>query len=399
MDQERWNRIQSLFEQAVALPESERSTFIRAECGNDEQLIDEIEALIAADSDASLVIGTGDDVETLLNLDKHLEGSELGAYRLVKRIGVGGMGSVFLAQRADGSFKRDVALKVVKKGMDTESVVRRFQQERDILARLDHPNIATLLDGGVTDDGRPYFVMEHVDGIPITRYCDEHRLGIRQRLRLFQLVCGAVHYAHQSLVVHRDLKPSNILVTEDGTVKLLDFGIAKVLDDPKNDDLTRTGTAIMTPAYASPEQLMNQPVTTGTDVYALGVILYELLSGRRPFEVWKTQDELRNQVLRELPPKPSTAITRVPVRDDTTGALTADEVSTVRSTPTSRLQQRLRGDLDTICLMAIRKEPVNRYASAEQMATDIDRHLSGLPVVARPDSRTYRIGKFLGPSP
>jgi len=392
---DRWQRIQELFDRATALPEDRRHAFVESESRGDAALRDEVLALLTADSEESLVIGSRGDIAGLADLDRHLEGSAIGAYRLIRRIGVGGMGSVFLAERADGAFERQVALKVVRKGMDTELVVRRFEMERQILARLDHPNIAQLLDGGVTEDGRPYFVMEYVEGVPVTEYCDQRRLGVRRRLDLFRTVCAAVHYAHQLLIVHRDLKPSNILVTADGTVKLLDFGIAKLLGESADNDLTRTGMAVLTPAYASPEQLLEQPVTTVTDVYALGVILYELLSGRRPYEVRRTPAEMRDQVLSGSPPKPSTAITLVPAQPTDDAPLTADQVGTSRNAPVARLRQSLKGDLDTICLKAINREPSHRYSSADEMAADIARHLDGLPVIARPDSVAYRFGKFV----
>ena len=256
--------------------------------------------------------------------------------------------------------------------------------------------IAGFLDGGMTADGRPYFAMELVDGLPITDYCDRHRLPLEQRLELFRTACDAVHYAHKSLVVHRDLKPSNIIVTADGKLKLLDFGIAKLLDESDADDrMTRTGMQVLTPAYAAPEQLMNTDITTATDVYALGIVLYELLTGRRPFEVRRTPDELRELVLTGNPLKPSAAVLQVPA--DTgghVGTRTIEELSAVRGTRIERLRKLLLGDLDTICLMAMHREPDHRYASADQMAADINRHLEGLPVVASPDSWWYRVGKF-----
>lgn len=395
MEKAKWARLQDVFHRAMEQPEESRSAFLQAECGNDPALLKKVQSLLLADADKSAVLGTNT-LPPDPNSDLQMAGETVGAYRLVRRVGVGGMGSVFLAERSDGTFDREVALKVVKKGMDTEHVLQRFALERQILARLDHPNIASLLDGGVTGDGRPYFVMEYIDGIPITQYCDQNKLNVAARLKLFQVVCDAVHYAHQSLVVHRDLKPSNILVTQSGEVKLLDFGIAKLLDDSQGESVTQTGLQLLTPAYASPEQLLNDSVTTVTDVYALGVILYELLAGRRPFEARKTPQEFRDQILSGDPSRPSTAVTSQPADSDgKADPDTAERISALRSTGVDRLRKRLQGDLDTICLMALRREPEHRYRSAEQMATDIRRHLSGLPVIARPDTLGYRFGKFV----
>ncbi|MEM1412766.1 MAG: serine/threonine-protein kinase [Pseudomonadota bacterium] len=397
-------KLQTLFNQAVELESDALAAFLDQACGDDTALRQQLENLLEADrqqtqgSDFSLADEAARVADSMAGSDPDadLEGKVLGAYRLLERIGAGGMGTVFLAERADGAFQRQVAVKVVRRGMDSEQVLQRFQAEREILSRLDHPNIAALLDGGMTPDGRPYLVMEYVDGVPLTEYCDGNRLSISRRLSLFQAVCRAVHHAHRNLVVHRDLKPSNILVDEAGTVKLLDFGIAKLLDDSEDVQLTRTGMRALTPAYASPEQLAGEPVTTGTDVYALGVILYELLAGRRPFEALRTPEEMRQQVLSGDAPKPSTAITKMPADSDGQhSAKTLETISASRSVPPGRLRQALEGDLDTICLMAIRREPAERYGSAEQLAEDVDRHLAGQPVQAQAPSLGYRFGKFV----
>lgn len=391
---EQWEKLQQLFEQASALEGDERRLFLDEHCAGDADFRGKLEDLLAADEEQT---GRTQPLVSDTELDWELKGSQLGVYQLMSRIGAGGMGSVFLAERADGVFERQVAVKVVKKGMDTEHVVQRFEAERQILSRLDHPNIAALLDGGVTADGRPYFVMELVDGLPITDYCDQHRLSIEERLELFQVVCTAVHHAHQNLVVHRDLKPSNILVTNNGEVKLLDFGIAKVLDDNEDAHLTRTGMPLLTPAYASPEQLIGQPVTTGSDIYALGVILIELLAGRRPYEAMRTPEEMRQQVLSAQAPKPSTLLSQQISDDDgKPGTQSLESVSASRCVGPNRLRQALSGDLDTICLMAIRLEPGERYASALQLAEDLFRHLDGQPVRAQPPSTVYRLKKFVG---
>ena len=392
MDSERWEKLQKIFHEAMALPEEERLAFARAECGADRELFEELRALMEGEANPATAVGSPPAAES----DLEMEGREIGAYRLIRHIGSGGMGSVFLAERADGTFERQVALKVVKRGMDSERVLQRFELERNILARLDHPNIASLLDGGMTDDGRPYFVMEHVDGEPITEYCDARRIDLRGRLALFNIVCEAVQYAHQSLVVHRDLKPSNILVTRDGEVRLLDFGIAKVLDDSEDLALTGTGALLATPAYAAPEQMLGESVTTMTDIYALGVVLYELLTGRRPFEPRRGAGEYHALVASGDPLRPSTAITQQPLTDDGHVDSTRIEVvASARGLPPTRLRSLLRGDLDTICLMALRREPERRYASAAQMGGDLQRHLDNLPVTARPDSVRYRVGKFV----
>jgi len=396
MSDSRWERLQSLFARAVVLEGEERERLLSDACQDDPDLRQELEALLEADRDPDRITSFALDADFGQQLDDKLVGTTIDSWELVERIGAGGMGSVFLARRVDGSYEQDVALKIVKKGMDTERIVRRFEMERQILARLEHPNIARLIDGGVTGDGRPYLAMEYVDGLPITEYCDHNQLNLNERVRLFQVACNAVHYAHRSLVVHRDLKPSNIIVTADGVPKLLDFGIAKLLDDSEEHDLTRTGRPLHTPAYAAPEQLADGTITTATDVYALGVILYELLSGRRPFEVRRTPQEFRERVLSDGPARPSTVVTQIPADTDGRAETTVpEELGRLRRTPVERLRRQLKGDLDTICLMALKKEPEDRYASADQVAADLGRHLEGLPVVARPDSMAYRMGKFV----
>ncbi|MGQ0702540.1 MAG: tetratricopeptide repeat protein [Gemmatimonadales bacterium] len=329
-----------------------------------------------------------------------IAGAVVGRYRLIQEIGRGGMGTVWLAERADGQFEQRVALKLVKRGMDTDEILARFLRERQILARLEHPHIARLLDGGVSSDGRPYFAMEFVAGQPITSYCDEKRLAVKERLRLFASACHAVHYAHQSLVVHRDIKPSNVLVTEAGEVKLLDFGVAKLLGE--DSEATTTGAAgagPMTPEYTSPEQLRGEPVTTASDVYQLGVLLYELLSGHRPTGRWRRgTPELWHAILELEPPRPSTAarqVEQVTNPDGTTSRIEPERVSERRRSTAQRLWRHLRGDLDTIALTALRTEPHRRYSSAEALAEDIERHLSGFPIRVRDDRLSYRAAKFV----
>lgn len=326
-------------------------------------------------------------------------GDRVGQYRLQRRLGRGGMADVFLAARADEEFRRQVAVKIVHRGADRPGNRRRFKSERQILASLDHPNIARLLDGGSTEEGRPYLVMEWVEGVPIDRFCDQYSLSIEERLHLFAKVCDALQYAHQNLVVHRDIKPSNILVTAEGVPKLLDFGIAKLLaPDPllHTLEVTRSELRPMTPQYASPEQWQGGGITTASDVYSMGVLLYKLLTGRLP-RVSPGGDPGDIERLRrhDEPCRPSLAVAEPAAVDEDSG-LTVAEVARLRGTQPSQLRRQLTGDLDNIVLMALRREPHRRYGSAEQLADDVQRHLSGRPVRARPDTLGYRVGKFIG---
>jgi eukaryotic-like serine/threonine-protein kinase len=311
---------------------------------------------------------------------------------VLRTLGVGGMGEVFLAERADAEFEQQVAIKVVYGGAFARGVQSRFKVERQILAQLDHPNVAHLLDGGSLPDGTAYIVMEYVDGVPIDVFCDSNRLDIAARLKLFQTVCAAVHYAHQNLVVHRDLKPSNILVTAAGVPKLLDFGIAKLLDERQAGHhtlaVTHADIRIMTPDHASPEQVRGQAITTSSDVYVLGVLLYKLLTGISPFVIPTMRlTDIERAICEKDPPLPSHSI-------DTDSAET-QSIADARSSSPARLRRILRGDLDTMVFMAMRKEPERRYASAQQMASDIQRYLDGKPVIARRDTVSYRTAKFV----
>lgn len=314
----------------------------------------------------------------------------LGNYKIVKEIGRGGMGTVYLAERADEQYEKRVAIKLIKRGMDTESVLRHFRNERQILASFDHPNIAHLFDGGTSGEGLPYFVMEYVEGVPIDRYSYSNGLAIVERLKLFREVCAAVSYAHRHAVIHRDIKPSNILVTSDGAPKLLDFGIAKMLEPGDGSDalMTATGTRPMTPEYASPEQVSGQAVTTSTDVYSLGVVLYELLTGHLPYRfASRSPLDVSRAITEQNPERPSTAIRNRDSRSENGDP--TDSRFTIRD---SRL---LRGDLDNIMLMALRKEPARRYQSVEQFSDDIRRYLEARPILARKDSVGYRAAKFV----
>jgi non-specific serine/threonine protein kinase/serine/threonine-protein kinase len=368
---ERWERIKQLFESALAQAPERRAEFLARACGADSALHAELASLLASyEPDASG--GSAGPVDSSSIEDA---GQRLGPYAVIRRIGAGGMGVVYLAARADDAYQKLVAIKVVQASVDAQSVLARFRAERQILATLDHPNIARLLDGGTTDRGLPFFVMDYVEGTRIDDYCDRHTLSTVDRVKIFRDVCSAVQYVHQHLVVHRDLKPSNILVTADGVPKLLDFGIAKVL---KGDlfthgvDATQAEFRVMTPGYASPEQARGAPVTTVSDVYTLGVILYELLTGRRPYKL-KTDAPLETlrAVCDQDPEKPSSAAP-------------------------ARSRRELVGDLDAIVLKALRKEPHLRYGSVEQLSEDLRRHLERLPVRAHVDSWSYRASKFVG---
>jgi serine/threonine-protein kinase len=331
--------------------------------------------------DPAVVLGApmlaGDAAPLAGSLAGSLAGTLIGPYRLVSELGHGGMGVVYLAERADGHFEQRVALKLIKRGMDSDEILRRFLAERQVLARLNHQHIARLLDGGLTDEGQPWFAMEYVEGVPLHRYCDGRGLDLEERLAVFAKVCEAVQYAHRSLVVHRDLKPSNILVTGSGEIKLLDFGIAKALTAETEDvAVTREGQRMMTPEYAAPEQLRGDPVTTATDVYALGGILYLLLTGRPAHSLAGLGAAERDRVICQVDPSPPS--------------------SAVRGTDRAPLRRRLAGDLDTIVLRALRKEPARRYPSVEALLDDLERRRTGLPVRARADSVGYRARKFVG---
>ncbi|MBD3615080.1 MAG: serine/threonine protein kinase [Gracilimonas sp.] len=402
MTHERWMKLKQIFNTALELRGAERVTYLNEACGDDRELKEEVLSLLEAHKTS----GKFDQPpEQLLKevFSKHSAGNKkgehIGPYKIIETLGYGGMGSVYLAERADGQFEQQVALKLLRTGFTTENQTRRFQAERQILATLNHENIARLLDGGVTDDGQPWFAMEHVKGQPLDEYCDAKELSLEQRLNLFLKVCGAVQSAHQKLIVHRDLKPSNILVTEDGTVKLLDFGIAKVLDHENilegTASLTKTGLLPLTPAYASPEQVRGEPMTTASDIYQLGVVLYELLTGSRPYTVsGKTPSEIEQIICEEHPTLPSTAITEL-LHEGKDAENSLKKVSSNRQTKVAQLQKYLKGDLDTIVMKAIRKEPDRRYESAEQLAADVRNYLNGQTVTAHPDSLGYRVNKFV----
>ncbi len=396
-DRERWQRVKQLLDEAIGLNAGDRSPFLERACDGDSALRLEVESLLSSHEQA----GTGFlrnpavDVNATAKASEPRAGRRIGVYQIVEEIGRGGMGDVYRAVRDDGQYTKEVAIKLVRSGGDSRSLLERFRNERQILASLDHPNIARLLDGGTDDDGAPYLVMELIEGTRIDAYCDEHRLTITERLRLFAQVCGAVQFAHQRLVIHRDIKPGNVLVTKEGTPKLLDFGIAKLLDPTTSGQTTMTQA--MTPDYASPEQIRGEPITTASDVYSLGVVLYQLLTGRSPYpEDTRSPHQLARAICDTEPGRPSTVVTKPQTRaGDAKIATDTEEASRTREGSPAKLQRRLAGDLDAILLMALRKEPTRRYGSVEQFAEDLRRHLEGRPVRARKGSWTYQAEKFV----
>lgn len=383
-DADRLRQLRDLFDQAMDLPEAERAGFVASQDQYDPGFRRELEQLLtgADRTDARLEpvirppVGEGSD----------LIGQRLGAYDIVRLVGLGGMGAVYEAVRADDQYRKRVAIKLVQRGLDSEVTLARFRRERQILASLEHKNIATLLDGGVTPDGRPFLVMEYVEGQPITAWCDERRLPVRDRIALFRQVCSAVQHAHRNLVIHRDLKPGNILVTDDGTAKLLDFGIAKLVGGDTGDDLmplTRGGARAFTPEYASPEQIRGSGLTTASDLYSLGVVLFELLAGRRPYLVsGAALVEIERAVLEDPVPRPST--------------VTTDSAARARGErDAGRLRARLQSELDNVVLETLRLEPARRYPSVEALGDDLRRYLAGLPVQAQGAWAGYRFAKFV----
>jgi WD40 repeat protein/tRNA A-37 threonylcarbamoyl transferase component Bud32 len=405
MKPERWEQIERLYFAARERAPGLHAAFLDQACAGDESLRQEVESLLASDEQAGDFLNTPalkiamDEIAD--EQARSLVGRQLGHYRLLSQLGAGGMGEVYLAERADDQYRKQVAIKLVKRGMDTDNILRRFRHERQILAALDHPNIARLLDGGVSEDGLPYFVMEFIAGRPITEYCDSHQLSTEARLKLFRQVCDAVHYAHQNLVVHRDLKPGNILVTEEGAPRLLDFGIAKVFNPELASptlDLTAPEIRLMTPEYASPEQVRGEPITTASDIYSLGVVLYELLTGHHPYRTRNVRlSEIIRIVCEKEPEKPSAIIGRVEEIPGADGPrpITPESVGQTREGQSEKLRRRLAGDVDNIVLMALCKEPQRRYGSVMQFSEDVRRHLEGLPVIARKDTLGYRSAKFL----
>lgn len=396
-DGEEWGRVSEVFLAVLEETPERRAALLTELTGGDRALAREVEELLDAHFGHGHFdrLSDGVGLSSLHDTASAAEGARVGPYELLEEIGRGGMGTVFRARRADGQFDQEVALKLHHSDVYRSELRERFLAERQILARIAHPHIARLLDGGVTEDGQSYFAMEYVDGQPIDVYCDARRLSVRERLELFRVVCGAVDHAHRNLVVHRDLKPRNVLVTSDGEVKLLDFGIAKLLDAGGASTatyVTQVGARMLTPDYAAPEQIRGDAVTTSTDVYQLGVLLYEILAGVRPHTLHDASLlELERVVLRGEPEPVSKATTRVEE-----GAPTPDHRAGQRSTEPDRLSRELRGDLDAIVGTALRREPEDRYSSAAAVSVEIERHLTGHPVRARASSRWYRTRRFVG---
>ncbi|MBA2702862.1 MAG: serine/threonine protein kinase, partial [Blastocatellia bacterium] len=403
MTPERWQQVKDLLQSVLEQPTGEQTAFLNQAAGGDDPLRLEVESLLEFQEGNENFIETSALEITARSVgaesQDEMAGAQIGPFQVEREIGRGGMGAVYLAQQNDNHYQRQVAIKIIKRGMDSDEIVRRFRNERQILANLTHPNIAALYSGGTTDAGLPFFVMEYVEGKPINEYCEVQDLSIEERLKLFRTVCSAISYAHQNLVIHRDLKPSNILVTEAGVAKLLDFGIAKLLnaDDAPEAQMTETMLRVMTPEYASPEQARGERMTTASDVYSLGVVLYELLTGRRPYHLKnRLPHEIAQIISERVPERPSTAISRAEEMPEGAGPTTTTQsTGNTRPVELARLRRSLRGDLDNIVLMAMRKDPARRYQSVEQFSEDIRRHLERLPVRARKDTFDYRASKFV----
>ncbi|HKE49032.1 MAG TPA: serine/threonine-protein kinase, partial [Rhodanobacteraceae bacterium] len=393
----RWERVKTLFAEGRDVPAAARGAWLAQACQDDPALRDEVEALLRAHDDpTSLLSGDGSDLlDKLIAEDEPADaliGTRIGPYRLLRLVGEGGMGQVFLAERRDGDFSQRVALKRIRGDFGGAEAHVRFLREREILARLVHPHIAQLHDGGLAADGLPYFTLEYVDGVPITRYCDARALDLRTRLALMLQVCAAVAYAHRSLVVHRDLKPSNILVDDEGQVKLLDFGIAKLIEDAPGTTLTGTHAGVMTREYAAPEQVLGEPITTATDVYALGVLTYEILTGRMPYPDAEAGRVGYAKAIVEQPPTLPSHVLRKPLDGDSPRARPAETIAAQRATTAPQLQRTLRGDLDRVLLRALEKSPDARYPTVGAFADDLRAYLDGRPL--RGGTRAYRVRKF-----
>jgi serine/threonine protein kinase len=400
MTPERWRLVKEKLEIALGLEASEQAAYLAEIERGDQELVQELHSLLASHeqvlTDFMDTPAIGDAaMMAVAPPPKSMLGRRVGTYQIVEQIGMGGMGEVYRAFRADDQYRKEVAIKVIRGGQDSAFVVSRFKHERQILADLDHPNIARLLDGGSTEEGVPYFVMELINGQPIDECC--RKLTVSARLKLFLQVCSAVEYAHQRLTIHRDIKPGNILVTSDGNPKLLDFGIAKILDATAAQDLGPSMTLfqVLTPGYASPEQIKGEPITTATDVYSLGVVLYELLTGQHPyFTAGDTAEKIARKVCDTEPKKPSSVVRGLQASSRSSVSASDDGSSGQAAKAEKKLRKRLSGDLDNIVLRALRKEPQRRYPSVEQFAEDIRRHLENLPVSARKDTVSYRASKF-----
>ena len=381
MDSANFQKIKEVFAEALEKPSKEREDFLREKCAGDAELLDEVKSLLEANDKTEKFIDQNalENSSEFAASGKHYDGTQFGNYKIIREIGRGGMGAVFLAERSDGEFEQKVALKIIRQSFGGSELEKHFRRERQILASLNHPNIAKLLDGGVSANGELFLAMEYIEGELFLNYAEDHNLEINERLNLFLKICRAVSYAHQNLVVHRDIKPANILVGKDGEPKLLDFGLARVLSENFASDAAQTETVFraFTPSYASPEQIRGKNVSTVSDVYSLGVVFYELLTGDKPFHFeGKNIEEIIKTATENAPSFPSRAVnSEIPQS-------------------AARISQ-LKGDLDNITLTALRKEPERRYKSVEAFAGDIERHLQGLPISARPNTVSYRASKFL----
>ncbi|MCZ6836110.1 MAG: serine/threonine-protein kinase [Planctomycetota bacterium] len=406
MTPESLRQVRQLVDSALDRPAADRHRFLIDACGDDEQLLRSVHDMIELDDEADSFMELSDNpnIDCLL-LDISAGepiGMRIGRYRIMQVLASGGMGTVYLAVRDDEEFEKQVAIKLINRGMNTRHLKERFHRERRLLAKLEHPNIASLLDGGTTFDDRPYMVMEYVEGVPIDMYCDERACSLEARLELFLAVCDAVHSAHQNLIIHRDLKPSNILVTDEGLPKLVDFGISRMLDEDgsQNDlDLTQTGQRAMTPQYASPEQVRGDRITTASDLYSLGVVLYELLSGHRPYQLHTLPRYEKEQIICEIEPVRLSQMALRPrmVFDEGVERIwkTPGEVARDRGVRSDQLKRQLHGDLDNIVLKTMSKRPERRYPTVQDLAADIRRHLEGKPVMARASTFSYRASKFI----
>ncbi len=406
-----WEEVDALLDEALDLPPDEQEAFLDEHCDGRPDLREELESLLMAEAEAPSFLDQQamhfaapaydpDEGQSITADPLAAPLHHVGPYQLQEEIGRGGMSRVFRAERTDGGFDQTVAVKLLRIGLDTEPARRRFRLEQQVLAKLQHPNIAALLDGGLTEDDVPYLVMEYVEGQPITAYCDNNALTIPERISLLCDVGQALRHAHRNLVVHRDLKPSNVLVTPDGTVKLLDFGIAKLLDEADASITlpdTRTGVRPMTPAFAAPEQVRGNAVNTSTDVFQMGVLTYEVLSGHRPFDA-SDQRGVEQAILDTQPEPPSTVVNQTRTEadsEDTERPATPEDISEARGTTPRRLRHLLEGDLNTIVRTAMRKDPDHRYASVEALVGDLERYLEEKPIKARSTSLEYRARKFV----
>jgi serine/threonine protein kinase len=385
----RWGEIKSVLATVLDTEPGDRNETLSRLCGSDADLRREVESLLALEKRADAELDTAIVPGALLRGEPEAPPERIGPYRVLREIGRGGMGVVYLGERADGEYRKKVAIKLITSGRRTAAfdplgMERRFRRERQIVSQFEHPGIARMLDGGATNEHHPYFVMEYVEGLPLLQYCDSRHLPIASRLTLFVAICDAVAHAHRRLIVHRDLKPGNILVTPDGTPKLLDFGLARVLDpDQEDDQITQIALPMMTPAYASPEQIRGEMLSVSGDVYSLGVILYELLSSQRPYQLPSGSLAEMVRVVCEQPPIP---LSQAPI---------SEAAAENRSVSPERLRRRLAGDLDKITAKALAKDPGQRYASVDELAADVRHHQTGLPVHARPATFAYRMSKLL----